>query len=177
MSNPPSSGSIITVVPRALIRNPAMPSHRSTVPSCRAKASAPNGRVCGARACCFISSVPSVGWGLELVLGHRHRGHGFGPAGVEGEVGDGLDELFLGDAVLLGEGQVEVQLLDIAAGDEGSDGGQAPVALGEPGAFPDLVEEDLVGVVDEPGREISERAPAAGPSGGVVWHAGCSLPV
>src|SRR3954470_17638159 len=111
MSNPPSSGSIITVVPRALIRNPAMPSHRRTVPSCGAKASAPNGRVCGARACCFIRSVASVGLGLELIPGHGHRGHGLRPAGAEGKMGDGLDEFLLGYAVLLGEGEVEVQLL------------------------------------------------------------------
>ena len=44
------------------------------------------------------------------------------------------------------------------------------------GAFPDLVEEDLVGVVDEPGREVSERALAAGPAGGLLWHGCCSLP-
>src|SRR4051795_12371654 len=130
MSNPPSSGSIIMVMPRALIRNPAMPSHRSSVPSCGAKASAPKGCVCGARACCFIDLVASVGLGLELVLGHGHRGHGLGPAGGEGEVGDGLDELFFGEAVLPGEGEVEVQLVDVAAGDEGGDGGEAPVALG-----------------------------------------------
>ena len=37
------SGSIITVVPRLLIKNPAMPSHRRTVPSPASKASTPNG--------------------------------------------------------------------------------------------------------------------------------------
>jgi len=56
-----------------------------------------------------------------------------GPASVEGEVGDGLDELLLGDAVLLGEGEVKVQLLDVAAGDEGGAGDEAPVAFGKAG--------------------------------------------
>jgi hypothetical protein len=55
MSNPPSSGSIITVVPRELIRNPAMPSHRNTVSSAGSKASGPKAWVCGARACCCIA--------------------------------------------------------------------------------------------------------------------------
>jgi hypothetical protein len=50
MSKSPSSGSIITVVPRLLIKNPAMPSHRRTVISPTSKASAPNGWVLGARA-------------------------------------------------------------------------------------------------------------------------------
>lgn len=65
----------------------------------------------------------------------------------------------------LARGQVEGQLFDGAAGDPGGDGGEAPVALGQLGALPDLVEEDLVGVVDEPGREVAERALAAGPWG------------
>ena len=73
-------------------------------------------------------------------------------------------------------GEVEVELVYVAAGDEGGDGGEAPVALGQLRAFPDLVEEDLVGVVDEPGREVSERALSAGPSGGLLWHRCCSLP-
>src|SRR3954447_1309241 len=85
--------------------------------------------IAGSRSC----SVASIGSGLELVLGHRHHGHGLGPASVEGEVGDGLDELLLGDAVLLGEGEVKVQLLDVAAGDEGGAGDEAPVAFGKAG--------------------------------------------
>src|SRR6188472_3298046 len=51
MSKPPSSGSIISVVPRLLIKNPAMPSHRKTVVFAASNASAPNGWVFGARAC------------------------------------------------------------------------------------------------------------------------------
>jgi hypothetical protein len=53
---------------------------------------------------------------------------------------------------------------------------RAPVAFGQSGAFPDLVEEDLVGVVDESGREVAERALAAGPSLGLLGHGCCSLP-
>ena len=47
MSKPPSSGSTMSVVPRLLIKNPAMPSHRRTVPSLASNASAPNGWVSG----------------------------------------------------------------------------------------------------------------------------------
>jgi hypothetical protein len=50
MSKPPSSGSTITVVPRLLIKNPAIPNHRNTVVSAAPNASAPNGWVSGARA-------------------------------------------------------------------------------------------------------------------------------
>src|SRR4051794_1285027 len=51
----------------------------------------------------------------EDLLGHAHRGEGLRPAGVEGEVGDRLDQLLLGHPVVLRELQVEGQLLGIAA--------------------------------------------------------------
>jgi hypothetical protein len=43
MSKPPSNGSTINVVPRLLIRNPAIPSQRRTVPSVDSNASATEG--------------------------------------------------------------------------------------------------------------------------------------
>jgi len=49
-SKPPSSGSTIIVVPRLLIKNPAMPNYRNTVVSAPPNASALNGWVSGARA-------------------------------------------------------------------------------------------------------------------------------
>jgi hypothetical protein len=47
--------STISVVPRLLIKNQAMPSHGKTVPSPASKASAPNGCVLGARACRWMA--------------------------------------------------------------------------------------------------------------------------
>ncbi|SFT96679.1 hypothetical protein SAMN04487915_106181 [Arthrobacter sp. ov118] len=83
---------------------------------------------------------------------------------------DRLDELLFGGAVLLGEVEVEVQLLGVAAGKERGDGDDASVALGELGPLPHLVEEDTVGVVDQAWREVSEGALAAGPAGCLVSH-------
>jgi hypothetical protein len=54
---------------------------------------------------------PVVGWllavGGEDLLGDAHRGHGLGPAAVEGQMGDHLDEFALGEAILLGVVEVE----------------------------------------------------------------------
>ena len=43
---------------------------------------------------------------LEDFLGDRDRCHRIGPAGIESQVGDRLDELFLGDTVLARQSQV-----------------------------------------------------------------------
>ena len=59
MSNPSRSGSTITVVPRLLIRNPAIPSQRRVVPSFGPNPSPPNGCVFGALACCVCCIVPA----------------------------------------------------------------------------------------------------------------------
>src|SRR4051812_22976313 len=55
----------------------------------------------------------------EYLLGDGHRAHGLRPAGVEGQVGDRLDELFRGGAVLLRQAEVEDQLLGVPAGGQG----------------------------------------------------------
>ena len=43
------------------------------------------------------------------------------PPGIEGQVGDGLDELLFADAVVLGVLQVEGELLGVAAGGQRRD--------------------------------------------------------
>lgn len=60
----PAAGSIITVVPRLLIRNPAIPSQRRVVPSPVSKASTPNAWVARARAraWCRDRTEPDAGW-------------------------------------------------------------------------------------------------------------------
>src|SRR5204863_420763 len=77
----------------------------------------------------------------EDLLGDGHRGEGLRPAGVEGQVRDELDELLLGDAVVLRVLQVEGQLLGVAAGEQGGDGSQAAVALRQLRALPDPAEQ------------------------------------
>src|SRR4051794_23920605 len=79
----------------------------------------------------------------EDLLGDGHRGEGLRPAGVEREVGDRLDQLLLGRAVVLRVLQVEGQLLGVAAGEQRGDGDQAAVPRGELRAFPDLAEEHV----------------------------------
>jgi hypothetical protein len=65
-----------------------------------------------------------------LALGNRHRS----------QVDDGLRKLVLGQAVLLGQGQVSTQLL----ADEAGDGAEAAVARRKPRARPDVAEQHLV---------------------------------
>jgi hypothetical protein len=69
--------------------------------------------------------------GGEDLLGDRDRGERLGPAGVEREVRDRLDEFVLGGAAVLGVLQVEVELFGVPAGDERGDGDQAAVARRE----------------------------------------------
>src|SRR5207237_8468736 len=84
---------------------------------------------------------------LEDVLGDRGRGHCRGPAGVEGEMGDDLADLLLGDAVVEGTIEMADQLPLAAERDQGGDDDQAAVALLEAGALPDLAEEPFFAVV------------------------------
>jgi hypothetical protein len=63
----------------------------------------------------------------EDLLRHGDGGQGFGPAGVEGQVGDGFDELNLDQPVVFSKLQVKGQLLGVAASDESRDGDEAPV--------------------------------------------------
>jgi hypothetical protein len=62
------------------------------------------------------SQKVDFGGGPKYLLGDGHRGHRFGPAGVKREVGDCLDQFRFGDAVVLGPGQVEDELVGRTAG-------------------------------------------------------------
>ena len=70
MSKPPSSGSIISVVPCEATSQPAMPSQRSSVPSDASKASAPNGGITFYRDGSKGSTLedPTI---LEIAAAHR----------------------------------------------------------------------------------------------------------
>src|SRR4051794_19513564 len=77
----------------------------------------------------------------EDLLGDGDRGEGLRPACIEGQVRDELDELLLGDAVVLRVLQMEGQLLGVAPGQQRGDGDEAAVALRQLRALPDLAEE------------------------------------
>src|ERR1700675_3792649 len=68
---------------------------------------------------------------VEDVFREEEGGHGGGPAGVEGQVGHEFDEFVLGDAVVEGELEVEGELLGAVESDQGGDGDEAAIALGE----------------------------------------------
>jgi hypothetical protein len=61
---------------------------------------------------------------LEL----RQGGHAGWPAGVEGQVGEGLDEFVLGEAVGQGQAQVAGELVGPVGCGQDGDGDQAAVA-------------------------------------------------
>src|SRR3954464_9031470 len=108
----------------------------------------------------------SLGWGGSVVakdaLRDGHRGEGLRPAGVEGQVGDRLDQLLLGDAVVLCVLQVERELLGVAAGGQRGDGDEAAVARRQLRALPRVAEECVIGEVDESGCEVAEHLLRAG---------------
>jgi hypothetical protein len=102
---------------------------------------------------------------LDDALQYAHRAHSVGPTGVERQMQQGLLQLVRGDSVLQCEAQVEFQLLGLAQCGQRGDSDEAAVTLGQVLAFPHLVEQDLVGVVDHSRREVAECVLSAGPAG------------
>src|SRR3954465_764262 len=103
------------------------------------------------------ASSASCGSSFEQLLRFRPRRHRVRPAGIEGEVGDELDEFLLGHAVLDGAGEVEAHLLGLARGNERRAGDQAPVAFRELRALPDVAEQHLLGDLDELRGKVGKR--------------------
>src|SRR5215204_2031159 len=83
---------------------------------------------------------------------HRPR-----PPGVEGQVGDDLDEIGLREAVLPGPVQVARELLRVSAGGERGDGDKAAIARRELLARPHVPEQDVVCELHELGREVTDH--------------------
>ena len=71
-------------------------------------------------------------------------------------MGNQLDEFIFRDPIFQRAPEVEAQLLGAIEGNEGGDGDQAPVALGEAGPFPDIAKENLLGEFRKLRREIAE---------------------
>ena len=82
---------------------------------------------------------------LEELLRGDDSGHCVGPAGVERDVGDGLDELVDGGplsiALFMWNAICSVRL----EGDERGDGDEAAVPLGQPRPLPDVSEDHIIG--------------------------------
>ena len=105
---------------------------------------------------CSHLDAPGAGFGgdrLELRKG-CHAGR---PAGVEGQVGEGLGEFVLGEAVGQGQAQVADELVGPVGCGQDGDRDQAAVAAGQAGALPDVPEQDVVGELDYLGREVAEQ--------------------
>src|SRR5438309_8154985 len=98
----------------------------------------------------------------ENAPGYLEGGVRRGPSGVEGEVGDRLDELLLRDAVLQCALEVERQFIRAVACDEGGDRDQTAVARRQAGPPPDVAEEHDVGVLRESWSDVAERCACGG---------------
>src|SRR5438094_251055 len=109
----------------------------------------------GARAAGF------PGEALELGDG----GHGAGPAGVEGKVGDRLGQFLLAQPVLQRQLEVVAELLDAVQGGQRGDGDQAAISRGQARAFPHVAEQDVVGQLDELGGDAGQAL-----RGGLLRH-------
>src|SRR3954452_23485404 len=107
--------------------------------------------------------LPGGGYGCasvapEDLLGHGHRAHRLRPARVERQVGDRLDQLLLGRAVVLRELPVEGELLGVPAGGQRGDRDEAAFLRRQLRALPRLTEEHVVGEVHQRGGEVAEHA-------------------
>src|SRR5829696_1732470 len=99
---------------------------------------------------------------LEHVLGDEGGGHRGRPAGIEREVGDDFAQLGLGDAVVEGAFEMADQLLLPAERDQGRDHDQAAVALRQARTLPDIAEQHLLGIVDQPRDDVADRVTRRG---------------
>src|SRR5712671_992028 len=92
---------------------------------------------------------------FEYFLRDQRGGHRRRPARIEGQMGDQLANLVLGDAVAEGAFEVTAQLPLAAECNKRRHGDQAAIALRQARAFPDLAVNDLLGKLDELWRDRS----------------------
>src|SRR5207244_3136973 len=87
---------------------------------------------------------------FEDILGDRKRREGVGPAGVEGEVRNDLRRLRPGQTVVHRSVQVVRNLGHLTRGDQGADGHEAPVSRRQSRTQPQLAEQDVGRVLNDP---------------------------
>src|SRR5664280_2929395 len=93
---------------------------------------------------------------LEHVLGDVQSCDCTWPARVECKVRDGLDQLLLREAIVTRANEMRTQLVRTIQSDQGADGDQAAVALGELRALPHIPEQHVVGEVCHFRRKAAE---------------------
>src|ERR1700744_2851912 len=93
---------------------------------------------------------------LEDLAGDLQRRHRRRPARVEGNMGDGCDDLVAREAVVQGPLQVERHLVDAVERDEARDRHQATVARRQGRIFPNVAEQYFVGEFSEMRGDIAE---------------------
>src|SRR5947208_169545 len=116
----------------------------------------------GVENCSSHGVVPSILVAVEDLLGDGHGGHGLGPSRVEGQVGDGFDQLLLGRAVAFREAEVVDELYGVPARGQARDGDEAAFLRRQLCALPDLTEQDVIGEAHERRCEATKHSLGTG---------------
>ena len=109
------------------------------------------------RRCGLLSARAPPSPLLEDLAGDRDRRDGVRPAGIEGELRDRLDELDLGHAVLPRQCEMGAKLVGTVQRDQGADGDEAAIALGETRPLPDVAEQHVVGEFRHLRRDVAHQ--------------------
>src|ERR1700733_2008993 len=126
------------------------------------------------RVCIWCSfRLTGVLWcGGKHFAGDPQRRAGGRPARIKGEMGDHLDDLVAGDAVLERLREVELELVAPIESDQTGDGDEAAVVGAQSGAPPNVIEQDSVADLREVWRDV---APGSAHRGFHVRHGVNSL--
>src|SRR6266849_4477045 len=103
--------------------------------------------------------IPAPRWSvlLEYFFGYGDRGHGAGPAGIERQVGDRLDQLLLRQAVIQRQGEVRSKLIGAVHRDERAHRRQTAISSRHSRPRPHIAKKLVVGELSELGEDIAEQ--------------------
>src|SRR5579872_1522012 len=106
---------------------------------------------------CFAGMIPPL---LSFVrqdfLRDQDGARRVRPSGIESQMSDDFNELFFFDTVLHSEGEMKAKLIGAVHRDQRRYRGKTAIALREFWTFPDVIEEHLVGELDEFRREVAK---------------------